>query len=199
MRRCVPSGPAASFVRLPAAKPEGLGHSLSAMQRPSETSRQSADGPAGSVQVSRVGGPAPGEEWQIGSVAGTAPIRYFHRVEFLLFPVGFAFAPASEVLAPAGVFLACLREALFRRSARLCLSASDNSVFLRKGFVLIRKGQAGQLVATHLRTSLASSQQQSRQRARMAFTGFCALNFWDRISVGTFSGLLPISSPRSIS
>ena len=52
----------------------------------------------------------------------------------------------------------------------------------------MRKGQDGQSVATHLRTSLASLQQQSRQRARRAFTGFCALNASDNISEGTSAG-----------
>src|SRR5262245_7876137 len=59
-----------------------------------------------------------------------------------------------------------------RRSAMVFLCSGDSSRFCRKGFTPMRNGQLGQLTAVHLRTSLATPQQQSRRRARRAFRGF---------------------------
>ena len=84
-------------------------------------------------------------------------------------------------------------------AARLCFSCSVRRIFLRKGLEPSRSGHKAQSVATHLRTSAALPQQQSRHFARMAFIGFCALKFWDRISEGTSDGLRPTSSPPSTS
>src|SRR6478752_7810484 len=83
-------------------------------------------------------------------------------------------------------------------AARLSFSSSERTLRLRKGLLLSRKGHKAQSVLTHLRTSAELPQQQSRHFARMAFVGFCALKFSDRILEATSDGLRPTSSPPSI-
>ena len=69
--------------------------------------------------------------------------------------------------------------------------------FSRCGLVPMRNDQLGHMTAVHLRTSLATPQQQSKHRARRALRGFFSLWYWARISGDTSPGCLPINSPSS--
>ena len=89
------------------------------------------------------------------------------------------------------------RLALARRSAIAGFRSSESLGLLRKGLTPIRKGQLGQLTETHLRTSPAQSQQESRHRVRRAFRGFFSPWYRERILKGTSLGSLPTLWPPS--
>jgi hypothetical protein len=84
---------------------------------------------------------------------------------------------------------------LASRSAVARFCSADSTRFARNGLVPMRKAQLGQLTAVHLRTSLATPQQQSKHRPGGPSEDFFPLVL-ARISEGT-PGCLPISSPSS--
>jgi hypothetical protein len=107
-------------------------------------------------------------------------------------------AEGDAASTPRGFSGCCEFPALFTtramRSRRRALSASLSGA--RHGLVPIRKGQVGQLVAVHLRTSSLEPPQQSRQCARIAAAGVIGACPRARSSSGPiFRGSRPIRRP----